>query len=207
MHLHQMPCALQLFPCQFEMEAALLQFLGWGFVGRRIRSAVPYHDRAAAVIARRNGPFEIDVRDGMILHLHGEAFLTFFKRDAFGNGPGFQDPFHLQPKIVMQTGGGVFLDDEAATGAGSLSCGRFPGLGKIPFPGVFLERHGPQAAFRRALAGAFAGADFFCVSRMLCCKTETRSMTLPALRGCLGAGRFLSPCRTFSSISFFKASW
>ena len=105
-------------PCgrAFGGEIALRQRLlsGLRALGLPI-TAVPEHDRAAAVLPLRNRPFEVAIIKRMILDLYGEAFVMWIERWTSGYSPGFEDASQLQPQIVVQARSIVLLDDEAAT--------------------------------------------------------------------------------------------
>ena len=40
-------------------------------------------------------------------------FSAGFREETLGHGPGTQHPFHFQPKVEMEMGGMMFVDDEA----------------------------------------------------------------------------------------------
>ena len=48
----------------------------------------------------------------MILDLHGEALFVTIERRALGNGPRLEDAVAFEPEVVVQTRGGMLLDDE-----------------------------------------------------------------------------------------------
>ena len=75
-------------------------------------ATIPNHDRAAAIFALGNDPFEIAVVDWVILDLNGEALLTWIEAWALCDCPAFIDPAELQPEIVMKLPRGVLLDNE-----------------------------------------------------------------------------------------------
>src|SRR5208337_4610144 len=77
------------------------------------KAAIPDHDRAPAIFALGNDPFEIAVIDRVILNLNGEALLTRIEAWAFCDCPAFIDAAEFQPEIVMKLPGSVLLDDEA----------------------------------------------------------------------------------------------
>ena len=114
---------------QAKLEVALLQHLDrFGIRARDIfsihrlrrqrlpRTQIPHHDRSRAVIALGNGSFEIEIRNRMILDLHRQPLISRIKRRPLRNGPRLEHAFHLQPEIVVQTGGTMLLHHEAVPG-------------------------------------------------------------------------------------------
>ena len=85
-HAHQMPVALQLLAVQLEIEMALLHALV-RIVLRRPGAAVPDHHGAAAVLAFRDGAFELVVFDRMILDVDGKALLAGHEARARASPP------------------------------------------------------------------------------------------------------------------------
>src|SRR5579884_2625825 len=121
---------------------------------------VPKHHRASAVIAGWNGAFETAVIERMILNFDRETPVAAFHGKPFGNGPRFQNAFHLQSKIVMQMARGMFLDDELQPFffARRDFARRLAGLPKIAFAFVFFKAHeieplNPVGTARRAVRG------------------------------------------------------
>ena len=49
----------------------------------------------------------------MIFDLHGEALVGGIERRAFGDGPRFQNAFHLEAEVIMKAGSVVPLHDKA----------------------------------------------------------------------------------------------
>ena len=104
-------------PSQRELEIALGQRLLRRLVAFRLPvAAIPQHDRAAAILAFGNGPFEIAIVERMIFHLDGEALVMRVERRAAGHGPGFEDAVEFKPKIVVQSRGVMLLNDETKAG-------------------------------------------------------------------------------------------
>ncbi len=144
-HAHQHPAATKLVAVQREFQIALLESF-FGIVRYPI-ATVPELHRAAAILALRNGAFEIAVIQRMIFHLHRQPLVVRIERGAARDRPGFEDAVELQPEIVMQPGRSVLLDHEPpAPGR------RYPGLAarlrgffEIPLfsvGGEVFERHG-----------------------------------------------------------------
>ena len=124
--MNQNEITLQTLAVQTDLEIPLPQhFSGFrvgagnelAFYGNRRQrlpcAHLPHHHRASAVVAFGNNAFEIEIRYGMILDLHGQAFVGWVERKAFGHSPGFQHAIHLQAKIIVQAGGAMFLHYEA----------------------------------------------------------------------------------------------
>ena len=111
-HAHQHPAAVQLVTVQREFQVALPKPL-LGFVGFPI-AAVPELHGAAAILALRNGAFEIAVIERMILHFDRQPLVMRIERGTLGDCPGFEDAVELEPQIVMQAGRGMLLDHETA---------------------------------------------------------------------------------------------
>ncbi len=111
---------------------------------RRRRSHVPdvpHHHGSRAVVTLGNGAFEIEVGDGMIFDLHGEALVGGIERRTFRNSPRLQHAVHFQAEIVMQAGCAVLLDDEATLSGLAQFRRRLRCLLEISFSFVFFERH------------------------------------------------------------------
>jgi len=95
----------------FEGENDLILFLFQKAIG----PAVPDPYRPRSVFSFRNDSFEIGVFDGMILYEHGQPLICGIHGWALGNRPGTQDPFHLQPKIIMKVGCVMLLNNKTKT--------------------------------------------------------------------------------------------
>ena len=54
----------------------------------------------------------------MIFDLDRKPLVMGIERRPFGHSPGFENAIQLEPQIVVEAGGVVLLDDEAATGRG-----------------------------------------------------------------------------------------
>ena len=81
-------------------------------------TAVPQHDRAAAILTLGNRPFEVAVIERMIFDLDRKPLVMGIERRPFGDSPGFENAIQLEPQIVVEAGGVVLLNDESATGRG-----------------------------------------------------------------------------------------
>ena len=154
-HLDQREIALQSLACETKFQIALGQHLrGFGFGAGNVfsiywhrrewlpRAHIPDHDGACAVIVLGDDAFEIEIGDGMIFDLHGQALIGGIERRAFGHGPRFEDAFHLQAEVVVQPRGVVLLHYETVARF-FFDLGR--GLGRFfkpAFARVLFEGHG-----------------------------------------------------------------
>src|SRR6266849_7113638 len=124
-HLDEREISVQLLAFQPKLQVAFGQHRGSFGVRtgnvlsvhrdrrkRLPRAHVPNHHCAGAVVVLGNDAFKIEIRNRMILNLHGETFVTGIERRALGNGPRFEHSVHFQPKVVMQSRGVMLLHDE-----------------------------------------------------------------------------------------------
>ena len=65
-------------------------------------AAIPNHDGAAAVLALRNGAFEVAVIQRMVFDLDREPLVVGIEGRALGDGPGFEDAVQFESQVVMQ---------------------------------------------------------------------------------------------------------
>src|SRR5260370_3345345 len=97
----------------------------------------------------------------MILDLNGEPAVASFCGETFGDGPGFENPIHFEPEIVMKAGGIVLLDDEhrcaARSTMRSFACG-FGGAPEVTPGFVFLETQAAFLSCRFCLVARFFAA-------------------------------------------------
>ena len=113
----QNEAAAEFFAEELELEVAFGQaFVDAHVAFGRVRAFVPDDHFAAAVFAFGDGAFEFAVVVGVIFDLHCQAFVGGIHRRTFGDRPGFQDAIEFEAQIVVEAGGGVFLDDEDAGG-------------------------------------------------------------------------------------------
>jgi hypothetical protein len=61
----------------------------------------------------RDDSFEFTIFERMVFDHDCEPLIGRIHGRSFGNGPGFEDTGNLQPKIVMETRGMVFMDDKS----------------------------------------------------------------------------------------------
>ena len=86
LHVHQSEVALQLLSIETKFEVAFAHHLRY-IALRFPRTHVPHHHRTSAVVSIRDGTFEVEVRNWMVLYLHGEALVSGIERGSFGDGP------------------------------------------------------------------------------------------------------------------------
>src|SRR5262249_41742552 len=99
-HAHEMPASMQLLAREAEVEVALL--VPRGRITFRMQTpAVPNHDRAAAVLSRRDGSLESVVFDGMVFHVDRKALLARNETRATSHGPTLHHPAKLEPQVIM----------------------------------------------------------------------------------------------------------
>ena len=122
---HQGERAFELCAAQQDAQFALLQALpdlALGlraiveprratFVGR-IDAAVPDDHFARAVLPGWNHAFERGVVVRMVLDMHGKPLFVGIERRTLGHGQGQQDAVAFEPEVVVQSRGGMQLDDE-----------------------------------------------------------------------------------------------
>lgn len=117
------------------MEFALAP-CAWRITTRNFISAIiPKHHCARAIIAFGNRALEAAVVHGMIFDFDREAAVTSFRWKALRHGPGLENAFHFQTKIVMQSRRGVFLNHERELAGGALFyfSRRLGGAGEVAF--------------------------------------------------------------------------
>jgi len=78
-----------------------------------VPALVPDLHRPAAVLAFGDVAFEVDVRQRVILGLHGEVVHLGVGRQALWHGPRRQHAVALQPEVPVQGPGVVLLHDKA----------------------------------------------------------------------------------------------
>src|SRR4051812_22945187 len=75
---------------------------------------VPHQDCATAVLTLWDDSLKVQIVDRMIFSRHGQAPFPERKWHAFRYGPRTQHIVHLEPEVVVQMAGSVFLDHEAS---------------------------------------------------------------------------------------------
>src|SRR5215467_12853643 len=115
-------------------------------------AAIPDHDGAAAIFPLRDGSLEGVVFDRMIFHVDGKAFFARHETRAAGDRPTLHHPVELEPQVIMQTPGGVLLDDELISLGSMRAPPRFRGDVELALPAVYLKAHrsARTPAFRRS---------------------------------------------------------
>ncbi len=161
-YMRKHKAAVQLFAMEIELEVALFEHLV-GIAAHRFPCAqVPDHDSSCAVVAFGDGAFEIEVGNGMILHLHGETFVSGIERRALGNGPRFQHAIHFQSKVIVKASCPVLLNYKAmACSFGEFAC-RFRSAVELAFAFVFFESH------RKKVAKSVAAVASMRIGALLC---------------------------------------
>ena len=134
---------------ELELELAVGD-RGRGVDRRRLRlpgAPVPDDDVAGAVLLGRDDALEVEVLDRVVLDVDGHPADVRVEGQALGDGPGDEDARDLEAEVVVEAGGAVALDDEAARadrarGAGLGGRRRLRGLREVALAAVFLEGHG-----------------------------------------------------------------
>ena len=141
LHADEGPFSLHAVAVHDEFEAAGAEaFVDVGVTGLGFPCAlVPDHDGASAVLAFGDDAFEAAVFHGVVFDLDGETLVLDDVAGAFGDGPAFEDSVPAEAEVVVEMGGGVFLDDEGE-GGGFGGFGGSAGLG-----GDFEVPHGAVA--------------------------------------------------------------
>ncbi len=113
-HADQHPAAMQPRAVQGELQIAALEGFSRGLRAlRRPISAIPKLHRAAAVFTLGDGALEISVFERMIFHFDCQALVGRIDGGSARDRPGFEDAVEFEPEVVVETAGGVLLDDEA----------------------------------------------------------------------------------------------
>ena len=90
-------------------------------------------------------PFELVVREGMILDLHGHPLDRWIEGRSLRHGPREHDAAPFEPEIIMERGRAVLLYDERQSSRtrSALRCHLAFGLRgdvEATLPSVFAER-------------------------------------------------------------------
>jgi len=119
-HARERPAPPELVAEELHLELApaelLQQILG---LRRAVPPAVPHDDRAGAVVAGSDHPFEVRVLDGVVLHVHGQALLLGVHGRTLGHGPALEDTVHLEAQVVVEAPRGMLLDHEHPAAPGT----------------------------------------------------------------------------------------
>src|ERR1041384_6457194 len=111
-HSHQHPGPAQFLAIECEFQVSFSQcsvdIRNFGLP----RAMIPDHHRSTTVLSFGNHAFKTIVLDGVIFGLHGKTFRCGIEGRAFGNCPREHDAVMFKPKIVMQGGRAMFLNDE-----------------------------------------------------------------------------------------------
>ncbi len=108
-HAHQCPPALEFVAHQFKLEFALTETLG-RVLQRQPAPFVPDNDLARTILFRRNRALKTAVGYRVVFHLHRHALVMRVQAGPLGYSPAFQCALKLQPEVIVQTAGPVFLD-------------------------------------------------------------------------------------------------
>src|SRR5690606_1859942 len=106
-------------------------------------AAIPDDNRPAAIFALRDGAFKVAIVERVVLDMDSQPLFGRNKARTTGDCPACKHPIDLQPQIIVQPPGCMFLNDE--TVAGSACLGAAVGLcclPEIPLLPVGFERHG-----------------------------------------------------------------
>src|SRR5262249_21957898 len=153
---YQGPLAAQPFAVKPEDELAFLES-PMGIVDRFPGAAVPQHDRAGAVVARRDHALERAVVDRMILGADGQALDLRTEARAARDSPALQHAVQLQPEVVMQAPGGVLLGHVAPARFAALCALRLRSFRESALGMIGREaRQRALSASRLALAGRWS---------------------------------------------------
>ena len=110
---NQREVAAQLLAVQVEVQVARLgRGDRVGAVGDRPRAPVPHDHVAAAVLARGDDAFEVEVVERVVLDVHRHALRVGIERRSLRHRPAQQHPAGLEPEVVVQARGPVALHDE-----------------------------------------------------------------------------------------------
>src|SRR6202453_3530134 len=82
---------------------------GGGVVGgvRFPGPVVPDDDVAAAVLAGRDHPFEVEVLDRVVFDVHGGALHLRVQRRPAGDGPAYEHAADFESEVVVEPAGSV----------------------------------------------------------------------------------------------------
>ena len=97
----------------------------------------------------------------MVLDVNGEPLLPWDQAGPLCYRPAFHHTVHFQPQIVVQTGGGVLLDDESVASFSSLLAVGLRGRVEVALLAIGFEcRHVQLALWRAGAAFALPAFDF-----------------------------------------------
>src|SRR6266480_5263345 len=111
---------------------------------RFVRSDIPNHDGAAAILAFGNDALELQIVDRVILCLKASVRFTILERNSLRHGPRLQHIVHFQSKVVMEMTCCVFLHNESAAASLSAAAWRcrhgFCGTREVSFGTIIGKR-------------------------------------------------------------------
>src|ERR1039458_3089811 len=102
---------------------------------------IPHDHGSGAVVVLGNVALEIEIRNGMILHVHRQPLVRRIERRPLRHRPRFQHAFHLQAEVVVQPRRIVHLHDKPIPRLRRHFRRRLRRLLKPSFPLIFLKRH------------------------------------------------------------------
>ena len=148
-HPDQMPAAVEFLAAKLELEMALLQ-ASVRVADRRPCSTIPDDDRATAIFALGDRSLEIGIFQRVVLDRDREPLLARNQARAAGHRPALEHAVQRQPKIVVQPGGVVLLDDEDIAALDRLASLRLGGRFEVALASIGFKRHpSPRLAPRR----------------------------------------------------------
>jgi hypothetical protein len=113
---------MQPLAVQRELQVAGFDSRLWRTFRRPV-ATVPKLNRPAAILSFRNRAFEVAVVERVIFNFDRQALVVRVERRTSRHRPRFEDAVELEPKIVVQSRGRVFLNYKAEA-----LCGRDLGL-------------------------------------------------------------------------------
>jgi hypothetical protein len=102
---------VELVALELEEELSFFESFAPGLEGNPL-AAVPDDDAAGAVIPGGNYSFEVAVFERVIFDFYSEPLVGLIVRRAFWDCPATENSVHLEAKVEVEAGCGVFVDDE-----------------------------------------------------------------------------------------------
>ena len=143
---------VQSLTVQRETQFALAHPL-FGIIQRMPRAAIPQFDCAAAVLAFRNGAFEVGIVQRMVLDMRSHPFVGGIERRPFAYRPAPQDAAMFQAEVPVQPGAMCLVllhhEDRRSLLAASFGGCRFAGDREIALRTVGADRRIARGAAAR----------------------------------------------------------
>ena len=95
------------FKFEFTVAITLMRILK-----RNPDSLVPDDNFTRPILSSWNLALESIVGNGMIFDVNGHALIIRIEARSLGNSPAFHGALKLQPEVIMQAGGPMFLNNE-----------------------------------------------------------------------------------------------